>query len=90
VAGRFGGDEFVVIAYPVASADEAGRLAERVLRSVCRPVELETGVLLPSLSIGAALSAAGDNPDTLVAAADQALYTAKAAGRGQWQLAPER
>ena len=90
VAGRFGGDEFVIIAYPVAGADEAGRLADRVLRAVCRPVELETGVLLPSLSIGAALSAPGDNPDTLVAAADQALYTAKAAGRGRWQLAPER
>ena len=90
VAGRFGGDEFVVIAYPVASADEAGRLAERVLRTVCRPVELDTGVLLPSVSVGAALSAGGDNPDSLVAAADQALYTAKAAGRGQWQLAPER
>jgi diguanylate cyclase (GGDEF)-like protein len=90
VAGRFGGDEFVVIAYPVATAGEAGHLAERVLQAVCRPVELETGVMLPSLSIGAALSAAGDNPDTLVAAADQALYTAKAAGRGQWQLAPGR
>ncbi|HEY3878786.1 MAG TPA: diguanylate cyclase [Trebonia sp.] len=90
VAGRFGGDEFVLIAYPVPSQEEAGRLAERVLRSVCRPVELDGGPLFPSLSIGAALSAADDCADSLVAAADRALYAAKAAGRGQWQLAPER
>jgi len=90
VAGRFGGDEFVVIAYPVPTPGEAARLAERVMRAVCRPVELEGGVLLPSLSVGAALSAADDNADTLVAEADRALYAAKAAGRGQWQLAADR
>jgi diguanylate cyclase (GGDEF)-like protein/PAS domain S-box-containing protein len=91
IAGRFGGDEFVVIAYPVPSSAEAGRLAERVLQSVCRPLGLDSGPLLfPSLSIGAALSAVGDSADSLVAAADRALYQAKAAGRGQWQLAPDR
>jgi diguanylate cyclase (GGDEF)-like protein/PAS domain S-box-containing protein len=90
IAGRFGGDEFVVIAYPVPTPEEGGRLADRVLRSVCRPVELDAGTLLPSLSIGAALSAPDDSADSLVAAADRALYAAKAGGRGQWQLAPDR
>ncbi|HEX3715343.1 MAG TPA: diguanylate cyclase [Trebonia sp.] len=90
IAGRFGGDEFVVIAYPVPTPDEAGRLAERVLRSVCRPVAVDGAPLLPSMSIGAALSSADDSADSLVAAADRALYTAKAAGRGRWQLAADR
>jgi diguanylate cyclase (GGDEF)-like protein/PAS domain S-box-containing protein len=90
IAGRFGGDEFVLIAHPVPTADEAGRLAERVLRSVCRPVMLDSGPLRPSVSIGAALSAAGDSPDEVMAAADQALYRAKAAGRGRWELAADR
>jgi len=39
-----------------------------------------------SLSIGVALSGPDDTADTLLAAADQALYLAKAGGRGQWQL----
>ncbi len=90
IAGRFGGDEFVLIAYPVPTADEAGRLAERVLRSVCRPVMLDSGPLRPSVSIGAALAAAGDSPDSVMAAADRALYRAKAAGRGRWELAESR
>jgi PleD family two-component response regulator len=40
-----------------------------------------------SLSIGVALSGPDDSADSILAAADQALYLAKAAGRGQWQLA---
>jgi hypothetical protein len=36
-----------------------------------------------------ALSAPGDTADSVLAAADQALGTAKAAGRGQWQLAAD-
>jgi diguanylate cyclase (GGDEF)-like protein/PAS domain S-box-containing protein len=90
VAGRFGGDEFVVIAHPVPTPQEASRLAERVMQAVCRPVDLDGGILLPSLSVGAALSAPDDDADSLVAEADRALYAAKAAGRGRWQLAADR
>ncbi len=87
VVGRFGGDEFVLVAYPMPSEAKAAVLADRVMRAVRRPVELRGEPLVPSLSIGVALSAPGDSADAVLAAADQALYTAKAAGRGQWQLA---
>jgi diguanylate cyclase (GGDEF)-like protein/PAS domain S-box-containing protein len=90
IVGRIGGDEFVVVAYPVPTQAEAVRLAGRVLRTVRHPVELNGEPVLPSLSIGVALSGPSDTADSVLAAADRALYTAKAAGRGQWQLAPGR
>jgi diguanylate cyclase (GGDEF)-like protein/PAS domain S-box-containing protein len=79
VVGRFGGDEFVLVAYPIPSGAEAAGLADRVMRTVRRPVELAGEPV--------ALSSPGDGADAVLAAADQALYSAKAAGRGQWQLA---
>jgi diguanylate cyclase (GGDEF)-like protein len=88
--GRIGGDEFVVIAYPVYGRSEAESLAERVMKQAGQAANLDGGKVPPSLSIGVALSAPGDSPDTLLAAADQALYRAKTAGRSQWELADDR
>jgi GGDEF domain-containing protein len=42
------------------------------------------------MSVGVALSVPGDLADDVLAEADRALYAAKAAGRGQWRLAPAR
>jgi diguanylate cyclase (GGDEF)-like protein/PAS domain S-box-containing protein len=88
--GRLGGDEFVMIGHAMPTAAEAATLADRVMRTIRQPVELAGKPLTPSLSIGVALSAPHDNADSVLAAADRALYTAKAGGRGRWQLAPER
>ncbi|HXP54072.1 MAG TPA: diguanylate cyclase [Streptosporangiaceae bacterium] len=87
IVGRFGGDEFVLVAYPMPSEAKATALADRVMRTVRRPVELSGEPVVASLSIGVALSGRDDTADSLLAAADQALYTAKASGRGRWQLA---
>ena len=87
IVGRFGGDEFVLVAYPIPTEAKATALAERVMRTVRRPVELCGEPVVASLSIGVALSGPDDTADSILAAADQALYLAKAAGRGQWQLA---
>jgi diguanylate cyclase (GGDEF)-like protein len=89
VVGRFGGDEFVLVAYPMPTEAKVVSLADRVMRTVRRPVDLCGEPVVPSLSIGVALSAPGDTADSVLAAADQALYRAKAAGRGQWQLAAD-
>ena len=87
IVGRFGGDEFVLVAYPMPTKAKATALAERVMRTIHRPVELCGEPVVASLSIGVALSGPDDTADSILAAADQALYQAKAAGRGQWQLA---
>jgi diguanylate cyclase (GGDEF)-like protein/PAS domain S-box-containing protein len=88
--GRLGGDEFVVIARKIKDREEAARLADRVIREASHAVDLDGYPVSPSLSIGVALSIAGDDADTLLAAADQALYRAKAGGRGRWEVASQR
>ncbi|MDX1655050.1 MAG: DUF484 family protein [Candidatus Competibacteraceae bacterium] len=87
--GRYGGEEFAVL-LPGTRADEAVVLAERLRRRVAaEPVELEDGRQVNvTLSVGVA--EAGRAPcsptelgRTLLAAADAALYRAKAGGRNQ-------
>jgi diguanylate cyclase (GGDEF)-like protein/PAS domain S-box-containing protein len=85
--GRLGGDEFVLIGRHVRGPDEAGRLAERVMTAVQQPLQLGPQVVVPSLSIGVALSAPDSDADAVLAQADRALYLAKATGRSQWRLA---
>ena len=85
--GRFGGDEFVLIGYPVLTPAEAISLAARVMQTVQQPFQLGGRSMAPSISIGIALSAADDTADAVLATADRALYAAKAAGRGRWRLA---
>ncbi len=79
-AARYGGEEFVVI-LPQTSQANAVKAAERCRVSIeaaawdCRTVTASFGVATLSL----------DNPDSdsLIAAADQALYAAKYNGRNQ-------
>ncbi len=85
--GRFGGDEFVVICHPVHGAAEVAGLATRLMRAVREPLTLAGEPVVPSMSVGVALSAAPDSADIALAHADRALYAAKAAGRGRWRLA---
>lgn len=88
--GRLGGDEFVVIARKIKDRAQAARLADRVIREASNAVDLDGCPVSPSLSIGVALAVPGDDADTLLAAADRALYRAKAGGRGRWEVASQR
>jgi len=81
LVGRFGGDEFLVLA-PETSAVDLDRVTERLLADV-RAVKVE-GVDLPvTVSVGAAWSPGGlrMGSEAVIAAADGSLYEAKSAGR---------
>jgi diguanylate cyclase (GGDEF)-like protein len=76
VAARVGGEEFAVI---LPETDEEGGTfaAERLrIEVISRAADI-----LTTVSIGVAASHGGEDPDSLLRAADRALYTAKALGR---------
>ncbi|HEX3523848.1 MAG TPA: diguanylate cyclase [Stellaceae bacterium] len=85
---RFGGEEFVVI-LPGADADAALRRAEQ-LRSKVEDIVvryLEKNLPRITVSIGVAVFPdAGDNPQIVLKAADEALYRAKEKGRNRVEL----
>jgi diguanylate cyclase (GGDEF)-like protein len=89
--GRYGGDEFVAI-LPETDLDTAATIAERLRLSVGEPAPgfcpLPRGLPGVTVSIGVATVAAGGHTiDELIAQADQALYTAKHAGRNRTSVA---
>jgi diguanylate cyclase (GGDEF)-like protein len=86
--GRIGGEEFVCV-MPEASAADALACAERMRREVAAlPVPAEGGQPRITVSLGVAvLDDAHDRWETLLRAADAALYRAKATGRDRIVLA---
>ena len=91
--GRYGGDEFVAI-LPETDLHTAAAIAERLRESVGEPVpglgSPQHGLPAITVSIGvASVCAGGQTIDELIARADQALYTAKHAGRNLTRLSDE-
>lgn len=83
IVARMGGDEFAVLLALRGSADEAGKVAERITASMTRPILLPGGAsVTASLSIGMACfpEPCGDEV-TLLRVADAAMYEGKRAGR---------
>lgn len=81
--GRFGGEEFVIV-LPEMRTGEARDTAERLRRRIAdQPIALASGESVRlTISIGVAVYPDhGDDVDALCAAADNAMYLAKAGGR---------
>jgi len=92
VVGRYGGDEFIFV-LPLASLEHAAGFAERFRSRVARKRLRLTSELAArvTVSLGAAdFSSQRAEPDTLLQAADEALYRAKALGKDQVCVAEER
>ena len=80
---RFGGDEFVIV-QPDTGASGAALLAERVLKAIKEPIELEYGVVEVGISIGTTLIAnPAVDPAEALRQADLALYDSKEKGRNR-------
>ncbi|NQT16065.1 MAG: diguanylate cyclase [Planctomycetes bacterium] len=81
--GRYGGEEFVVV-LPGAKIDEAEAFAERIRAELAgRTIDVEATRLNVTVSLGVATEdpPAASRADSLVYAADMALYRAKSDGR---------
>ena len=80
---RLGGDEFAIIQTPIASPDEAGSLAHRIVAALTEPYDLGEHRIVIGTSVGVAFAPADTTQaDVLLKMADMALYRAKAEGRG--------
>jgi diguanylate cyclase (GGDEF)-like protein/PAS domain S-box-containing protein len=80
---RLGGDEFVVVCEQL-DEETALALGRRLDEAIRRPLPVPGGEHRLTASIGIALG--GDDPESMLAAADAAVYRAKAAGRGRIEL----
>ncbi len=79
---RMGGDEFLVLLPEIAGADDALKVAERILDIVKRPVNYEGKELLVTASAGLAVFPDhGRESGVLIRNADAAMYLSKDAGK---------
>lgn len=96
IAARLAGDEFVIVRDGVRDDQDAGHLARTVLDAVRQPMTVDGRVIVPTMSIGIALSAATSGLDTarqdalgLLRDAGTALHEAKRTDRGGCQVMDE-
>ena len=86
-AARLGGDEFVIIPGDIEHAEDAARLARKLLDVLAAPTQLGEERIAVSASIGIAMYPEhGRDRHALVKAADTAMYSAKAQGRNRFRF----
>ncbi len=87
---RMGGDEFAVLIENVNEDADAIRVADRIACSMHRPFLLDATEVFVSASIGIARAALAEDGESsaeaLLRNADVAMYRAKAAGKGRWEV----
>ncbi|MEB2317256.1 MAG: EAL domain-containing protein [Pseudomonadota bacterium] len=90
LVARIGGDEFAVLLRHCMIEADACAIANRILHALDEPVLIGEVTAPVGVSIGIAPVAGhadiASQADQLMVAADLALYAAKAAGKGTWQL----
>jgi diguanylate cyclase (GGDEF)-like protein len=90
LAGRFGGDEFVLVLSHISEPKHAVRVAERVLDAMAKPFQLNGQAISIQCSIGISTSLGGYSVvDDLLRDADTAMYQAKASGRATYIMFDE-
>ncbi|MDJ0832297.1 MAG: EAL domain-containing protein [Gammaproteobacteria bacterium] len=82
---RLSGDEFCIVLDNIADHVNAADTANRCLQAVNQPVKLGSQQIRPRCSIGIAHSPTdGEEVQTLLKAADSAMYAAKAEGKHRY------
>lgn len=87
LAARFGGDEFVVLLENIQNESMAATVADKLIESIQTPITLsQDDINQVGASIGLKIFNNQTNltVDDLIKAADNAMYTAKRRGKGQW------
>lgn len=82
LVARIAGDEFVVMLRNARDRAEAEAAADRLRAALCQDMQVGTGTVRVSASVGVAMAADHDNAAALLRAADMGMYHAKRSGRG--------
>src|ERR1700674_3168316 len=83
---RQGGDEFTVLLGELNQAQEATKVARRILEALSQPFNLDGHEIVMSASIGiAGYRLDGNDADSLMKNADAAMYYAKDQGKNNYQ-----
>ncbi|MEN8303153.1 MAG: EAL domain-containing protein [Campylobacterota bacterium] len=84
---RLGGDEFTIVLEDLLQGEDASLLAQKILESLAKPINVEDNALYVSSSIGISLYPDdGDSSTDLLKYADSAMYRAKDEGRNNFQF----
>jgi diguanylate cyclase (GGDEF)-like protein len=84
---RIGGDEFIVLFPELSDVQIAERTAGNMVKTLAVPISFEGHEIPVSVSIGVCATYGKElDADTLLKNADEALYCAKAGGRGCYRV----
>lgn len=87
VVARLGGDEFAVMLSELSHGQDAGMLADKLVRILAQGVQIGGHEVSSSASIGISIYPDdGHNSETLLKAADSAMYQAKGEGRNSFRF----
>jgi diguanylate cyclase (GGDEF)-like protein len=87
---RIGGDEFTILLTEIVSMEDAGLVAQRILKLLSEPIILEGHKVFSTPSIGISVFPYdGDSVSSLLKNADTAMYHAKKCGKGNYQFYAE-
>ncbi len=90
LVARMGGDEFTVLVEEIPDPSEAIEVANRILRAFQVPFQVGGSEVTTTVSVGIAYSSGAiQGPDALLRAADAAMYQAKVAGKGRFEVYQE-
>lgn len=87
IFARLGGDEFALILEDLPDLAAAELIGSKLVDAVRRPFRIGERSVIVSTSIGIAFYEPGMGPDELIRRADQAMYSAKRAGRDRFKIA---
>ncbi len=84
---RLGGDEFTVLLPEISRSEDVAHVAQKILDIISSPLRWDNHDVYVTTSIGISLSPGdGNDSETLIKCADNAMYRAKELGRNNYQL----
>ena len=87
---RLGGDEFIVLLSQIVAAEDAARVAEKLIAAVSEPYPIEEHELLLTASVGISIyPESGTEANSLLRNADASMYSAKESGRNRYRFYTE-